>query len=148
MLLINFVELRLIAERNRTLAGRPYATSGRPMLIHTCHAHAHTYAALWDGLKKFLLERHGRGVACVNQTRPHCVNQMGNTQSKPLVHGMGTAWYVWISLYYYRLTDLPGLEIRALSMAPVCFRHILAPFSKPSVIKQSLMRHPQIKTCL
>jgi hypothetical protein len=29
---------------------------------------------------------------CVNQTRPHCVNQMG----KPLAerHGKGTAWYV------------------------------------------------------
>jgi hypothetical protein len=22
---------------------------------------------------------HGRGMACVNQTRPHCVNQMGKT---------------------------------------------------------------------
>jgi hypothetical protein len=37
---------------------------------------------------------HGRGMACVNQTRPHCVNQMGKTQSKPLAArtGMGTAW--------------------------------------------------------
>jgi hypothetical protein len=44
---------------------------------------------------------HGRGMACVNQTRPHCVNKMGKTQSKPLAarHGRGTAWYVWISLY-------------------------------------------------
>jgi hypothetical protein len=35
-------------------------------------------------------ERYGRGMACVNQTRSHCVNQMGKTQSKPLVerHGM------------------------------------------------------------
>jgi hypothetical protein len=33
-------------------------------------------------------------MACVNQTQPHCVNQMGNTQSKALAerHGMGTAW--------------------------------------------------------
>jgi hypothetical protein len=33
---------------------------------------------------------HGRGMACVNQTRPHYVNQMGKTQSKPLAarHGM------------------------------------------------------------
>jgi hypothetical protein len=39
-------------------------------------------------------ERHGRGMASVNQTRPHCVNQMGKTHSKPLVarHGRGTAW--------------------------------------------------------
>jgi hypothetical protein len=40
----------------------------------------------------------GNGMTCVNQTRPQCVNQMGNTQSKPLPerHGKGTAWYVWI----------------------------------------------------
>jgi hypothetical protein len=33
---------------------------------------------------------HGRGMVCVNQTRPRCVNQMGKTQSKPLAerHGM------------------------------------------------------------
>jgi hypothetical protein len=44
---------------------------------------------------------HRRSMACVNQTWPHCVNQMGKTQSKPLAawHGMGSAWYVWISLY-------------------------------------------------
>jgi hypothetical protein len=38
----------------------------------------------------------GNGMVCVNQTRPHCVNQMGKTQSKPLAerHGRGTAWYV------------------------------------------------------
>jgi uncharacterized protein len=32
-------------------------------------------------------------MTCVNQTWPHCVNQMGNTQSKALVerHGRGTA---------------------------------------------------------
>ena len=47
----------------------------RPCRIHTCHAHAHT-------------------MASVNQTRPHCVNQMVNTHSKPLAarHGRGTAW--------------------------------------------------------
>jgi hypothetical protein len=30
----------------------------------------------------------------VNQTLPHCVNQMGKKQSKPLAerHGSGTAW--------------------------------------------------------
>ena len=33
-------------------------------------------------------------MASVNQTRPHCVNQMGKTHSKPLAarHGKGTAW--------------------------------------------------------
>ena len=37
---------------------------------------------------------HGHGMASVNQTRPHCVNQMGKTHSKPLEarHGRGTAW--------------------------------------------------------
>jgi hypothetical protein len=37
---------------------------------------------------------HGCGMARVNQTWPHCVNQMGKTQSKPLAawHGMGAAW--------------------------------------------------------
>ena len=44
------------------------------------------------------------GMANVNQTRPHCVNQMGKTHSKPLAagerhgRGMGTACYVWIGL--------------------------------------------------
>ena len=34
------------------------------------------------------------GMASVNQTRPHCVNQMGKTHSKPFAarHGRGTAW--------------------------------------------------------
>ena len=37
---------------------------------------------------------HGRGMASVNETRPHCVNQMGKTYSKFLAarHGRGTAW--------------------------------------------------------
>ena len=37
---------------------------------------------------------HGHGMASENQTRPHCVNQMGKTHSKPLAarHGRGTAW--------------------------------------------------------
>ena len=36
--------------------------------------------------------RHG--MASVNQTQLHCVNQMGKIHSKPLVarHGRGTAW--------------------------------------------------------
>jgi hypothetical protein len=90
LLITTFVELRLAAGRSRTRAGRPHAVSGRPMLIHTCHAHA----ALCRGLEKSLSGRHGRGMACVNQTRSHSVNQMGKTHSKPLAarHGRGTAW--------------------------------------------------------
>ena len=37
---------------------------------------------------------HGHGMASVNKTLPHSVNQMGKTDSKPLAarHGRGTAW--------------------------------------------------------
>ena len=37
---------------------------------------------------------HGHGMASVNQTRPHYVNQMGKTHSKLLAarYGSGTAW--------------------------------------------------------
>jgi hypothetical protein len=60
--------------------------------LERLHSERHSHGMAW--------ERHGRGMACVNQTRPHCVNQMRNTQSKTLAerHGRGTAWYVWISL--------------------------------------------------
>jgi hypothetical protein len=56
-------------------------------------------------------ERHGNGMVCENQTRPHCVNQMGKTQSKPLAerHGRGTACYVWIRLKRHRI--LPFFEL-------------------------------------
>ena len=39
-------------------------------------------------------ERHGHGMASLNQTRPHCVNQRGKTHSRLLAarHGRGTAW--------------------------------------------------------
>ena len=37
---------------------------------------------------------YGHGMESVNQTRPHCANQMGKTNSKPSAarHGRGTAW--------------------------------------------------------
>jgi hypothetical protein len=52
----------------------------------------------------------GNGTACVNRTAPHCVNQMGKTQSKPLVERdvRGTAWYVCIRLYEEK--SLPTLH--------------------------------------
>ena len=56
---------------------------------------------------------HGHCMASVNQTRPHCVNQMGKTHSKPLSarhgrgNGMGTACYVWIGL-----NSLHGISLR------------------------------------
>ena len=53
-------------------------------------------AVLCRGLEKNGMVRawHGHDMASVNQTQPHCVNQMGKTHSKPLAawHGRGTAW--------------------------------------------------------
>ena len=42
-------------------------------------------AMLCLGLEKNGMVRawHGHGMAGVNQTQPHCVNQMGKTHSKP-----------------------------------------------------------------
>jgi hypothetical protein len=44
--------------------------------------------------KGMIVAWHGCEMSCVNQTRPHCVNEMGKTQYKPLAawHGRGTAW--------------------------------------------------------
>jgi hypothetical protein len=81
MLLITiFVELRVVAGRSRTRAGSPQAASRRP-----CCAVA---------LRRTAWARHGPGMASVNQTRPHCINQMEKTHSKPLAvrHGRGMAW--------------------------------------------------------
>jgi len=79
MLLITiFVELRVVSGRSRTRTGR----------LST--------AVLCRGLEKNGMVRawHGRGMASVNQTQPHCVDQMGKTHSKPLPTrlGRGTAW--------------------------------------------------------
>jgi len=54
-------------------------------------------AVLCRGLEKNGMVRawHGRSMArSVNQTRMHCVNQMGKTHSKPLAawDGRGMAW--------------------------------------------------------
>jgi hypothetical protein len=97
LLITTFVELRLVAGRSRTWAGRPHAVSGGPMLIHTCHAMPMPRCAVvlrsrfQNGM---VVAWHGRGMACVNQTRSHSVNQMGKTQSKPLAawYGRGTTW--------------------------------------------------------
>jgi hypothetical protein len=82
MLLIkNFVELHVVAERSRTRAGSPTAVLCRDL-------EKNGIVRAW----------HGLGMASVNQTRPHCVNQMGKTHSKHLAgrygRGMGTACYV------------------------------------------------------
>jgi len=76
MLLITIsVELRIVAGRSRKRAGSPQAVSWRP-----CCAMA---------LRRTAWSEHG--MTGVNQTWPHCVNQMGKTHSKPLAawHGHG-----------------------------------------------------------
>ena len=86
MLLITiFVELRMVAGRSRKRAGSPQAVSRRPCCAVALRSTARSEHA-WA--------RHGHGMASVNQTRPHCVNQMGKTHSKPLAagHGRGNAW--------------------------------------------------------
>jgi hypothetical protein len=97
LLLTTFVELRVVAGRSRTREGRPNAVCGRRMLIYTYHAMPMPRCAVALRVRfqnGMVVAWHGRGMACVNQTRPHCVNQMGKTQSKPLAawHGRGTAW--------------------------------------------------------
>ena len=85
MLLIKiFVKLRVVAGRSRTWAGSPQAVFRRPCCAVALRITAwseHGMDMAW----------HGHGMACVNQRRPHCVNQMGKTQSKPLAarHGCG-----------------------------------------------------------
>jgi len=86
LLITTFVELHVVAGRSRTRAGSPQAVCRR-----TCCAVA---------LRRIAWPEHG--MASVNQTQPHCVNQMGKTQSKPLAawhgrgNGMGAACYAWI----------------------------------------------------
>jgi hypothetical protein len=78
MLLITiFVELGVVAGRSRTRAGSPQAVSRR-----SCCAVA---------LRRTAWSEHGMAMASVNQTQPHCVDQMGKTHSKPLAarHGRG-----------------------------------------------------------
>jgi hypothetical protein len=86
---------------SNNLRGTPHSSRKKPNAVRspTCrlwtadansHIPCHSHAALCRGLQKSLSERHGRGMAwerhrrgmaCVNQTRPHCVNQLGKKQS-------------------------------------------------------------------
>jgi hypothetical protein len=74
-------------------------------LPRTCHELAMALRGRFQ--KGIFVAWQGNGMACVNQTWLHCVNQMGNTQSKALVerhgrgtagewqrNGRGTAWYM------------------------------------------------------
>jgi hypothetical protein len=98
MLLIStFVEIRVGAGKTRKRVGLPHAVSGRPMPVHTCHAIPvpRCAVALRCRFQNGKFRGMARcGMACVNQIRPHRVNEMGKTLSKLLAarHGKGTAW--------------------------------------------------------
>ena len=81
LLITTFVELRMVARRSWMRAGHPHAVPWWFTHLMPCCAVT-------------LRSHFQNGMASVNQTWPHCVNQMGKTQSKPLVahHGRRTAW--------------------------------------------------------
>jgi hypothetical protein len=82
LLVRTFVELHLVAGRSQKRARRPHAISGRPMLMHTYHAvpMPRCSVALRGRFQNgMVVAWQGNRMACVNQTRPHCVNQMGKT---------------------------------------------------------------------
>jgi hypothetical protein len=84
LLITNFLELGVVAEISRTLADRQHAISCR-----------HPAMALRSRFQKgIFVAWQGNSMVCVNQTRPHCVNQMRKTQSKALAecNCRGTAW--------------------------------------------------------
>jgi hypothetical protein len=76
------------------LRGTPRGSQKKPNSARSLTGRLST-AVLCRGLEKngIVGAGHGRGMASVNQTRPHCVNQIGKTHSKPLAarHGRGTA---------------------------------------------------------
>jgi hypothetical protein len=129
MILITFVELCVVAGRSRTRAGCPHAVSGRPILIHNAMPMPRCAVALESRFQNdMVVAWHGRGMVCVNQKRPHCANQMGKTQSKPLAarHARGTAWYVRITLYSSHDTYTPYiLCVRTCVMLKLCIFFIM-----------------------
>jgi hypothetical protein len=115
MLLITaFVELRVVAGRSRTRAGRPHAVSGRPMLIHACHATRMPCCAValrsrfQNGI---VVAWHGRGMEYVNQTRSHCVNQMGKR------HGMAGERHGMCELALIALCHIAQSEVALVSIS-------------------------------
>ena len=86
-----FVEFRVVAGRSRKWAGSRQAVFRRACCAVALRRTAWSEHGMGMGTAR---ARHGHGMASVNQTRPHYVNQMGKTHSKPLTarHGRGTAW--------------------------------------------------------
>ena len=103
LLITTFVELRVVAGRSRTRVGSPQAVSRR-----TCCALA---------LRRTAWSEHGMDMASVNQTRPHCVNQMGKTHSKPLAarHGHGVLCVIRPLIVISRATLLQHPPLQPLS---------------------------------
>ena len=66
---------------------------------------------------------HGCGMASVNQTRPHCVNQMGKTHSEHLAarHDMDAACYVCICLKLPLVFPSTVTALRQLSLSPAVY---------------------------
>ena len=62
---------------------------GHAVLLKATAQHGRLSTAVEHGMAWY-----GYGMVNVNQTQPHCVNQMGKTHSKPLAarRGRGTAW--------------------------------------------------------
>jgi hypothetical protein len=108
---VSIVKVRVVAGNIRTaspivltdwyasdnnLRGTPHDNRKKPNVgtSPTCHTKSTPRCAValrsrfQNGM---VVAWHGRGMICVNQTRPHRVNQMGKTQSKPLAarHGRG-----------------------------------------------------------
>jgi hypothetical protein len=93
---------------DNNLRGTPHGSrknpnAGRSPTCRLWATDANSHAALMPRCAVALRSRfqngmvvpwHGRGMACVNQTRPHCVNQLERTQSKPLAarHGRGKSY--------------------------------------------------------
>jgi hypothetical protein len=71
-----------------------------PLICRTSSSDISGYRADFQEGHGTVGEWQGRGMACVNQTLPHCVNQIGKTRSKHLSarHGRRTAlaplWHV------------------------------------------------------
>jgi hypothetical protein len=85
LLTATFVEFHVVTGRSRSgqVVHRPSLDGG---FVPWPWEERHGQSMAWT--------RDGHGMESVNQTRPHCVNQIGKTHTKPLAkrHGRGTAW--------------------------------------------------------
>jgi hypothetical protein len=79
LLITTFVELRVVAGRSRMWAGlwTTDAYSHMPRHVHIAPMPRCAVALRIRFQNGMVVARRRRGMAYVNQTRPHCVNQMG-----------------------------------------------------------------------